>query len=132
MRRLLREYLALPGLSLTVEQLQRLLALDAGACQELLAAVAQSGCLVHRQDDGRYVRPPDLELAAWRRAVHAALDSSRHDDGVSAVPPPRDGVREARSARLAGRTSGARAARASAYRETDYRLIERLRSLACR
>jgi hypothetical protein len=83
-RRLLGEYLAMPGLSLTVAQTQRLLALDTAACRELLAVLAQTGCLVPRRD-GRYVRPPAVELATWRRAVQTVLSRT---GGVGAVVAP--------------------------------------------
>lgn len=85
MRRLLDEYLAMPGLSLTVAQMRRLLALDAGACQELLAVLAQTGYLVRRAD-GRCVRPPDVELAAWRRAVQVVVGGTGGLGNVVAAP----------------------------------------------
>jgi len=85
MRRLLDEYLAMPGLSLTVAQMRRLLALDAGACQELLAVLAQTGWLV-RRTDGRFVRPPEIELAAWRRAVQVVVGETGGLGDVVAAP----------------------------------------------
>ena len=87
MRQLLGEYLAMPGLSLTVAQTHRLLALDIGACQELLGVLAQTGCLIPRSD-GRYVRPLAVELAAWRRAVQTVLSQTGGVGAVVAAPPP--------------------------------------------
>ncbi len=112
MRRLLGEYLAMPGLSLTVAQTQRLLALDIGACQELLGVLAQTRCLIPRSD-GRYVRPPAVELTAWRRAVQTVLSRT---GGVGAVvaAPPLFGHDEQGPPELAKRAADAEAALASA------------------
>ncbi len=49
------EYLEMPGLSLTLEQAQRLWALDGGTCARLLSALVQAGFLRKRRD-GAYVR----------------------------------------------------------------------------
>ena len=112
MRQLLGEYLAMPGLSLTVAQTQRLLALDIGACQELLGVLAQTGCLIPRSD-GRYVRPLAVELAAWRRAVQTILSRT---GGVGAVvtTPPLSGRDELGLRALAKRAGDAEAALVSA------------------
>lgn len=75
-RRILHEYLALPGLSLTPSQMKRLLALDEDACREVLAALVDTGYVIHRSADGRCVRPPEVDLGAWRRAVHGALSGT--------------------------------------------------------
>jgi CBS domain-containing protein len=72
-RRILRDYLTLPGLSLTPSQVKRLLALDEHQCQTVLASLEEPGCVIRRPMDGRYVRPPEVDLGTWRRAVHEVL-----------------------------------------------------------
>lgn len=52
---LLREYLDLPGLSLTLPQVSRLLSTDAHTCRALLDILEDTGCLTRTADD-RYVR----------------------------------------------------------------------------
>lgn len=69
---LLREYLVMPGLSLTDAQLRRLLALDARACEGVMGLLAHTGYVV-RRSDGRWVRPAGADVAAWRRAVETVL-----------------------------------------------------------
>lgn len=54
-RQLLREYLDLPGLSLTLPQVSRFLSADAHTCRALLDTLEASGCLMCTAD-GRYVR----------------------------------------------------------------------------
>ncbi len=49
------EYLEMPGLSLTLEQAQRLWALDRATCSRLLSGLVQSQFLRQRRD-GSYVR----------------------------------------------------------------------------
>lgn len=49
------EYLEMPGLSLTLEQAQRLWALDFGTCAGVLANLVGSGFLTRRRD-GSYIR----------------------------------------------------------------------------
>lgn len=49
------EYLDLPGLSLTLEQMQRLFRLDALTCESVTAALVDVSFLV-RNGHGRYVR----------------------------------------------------------------------------
>lgn len=112
MRRLLGEYLAMPGLSLTVGQTQRLLALDVGSCQELLGVLARTSCLI-RRSDGRYVRPPAVEPAAWRRAVQTVLSQTEGVGALVAAPPP-FGHDELELRELAKRPAGAEAVLVSA------------------
>jgi len=73
LRRILHEYVALPGLSLTPNQVKRLLAQDEQGCQHVLASLEEAGCVIRRPMDGRYVRPPEVDLGVWRRAVHEVL-----------------------------------------------------------
>jgi hypothetical protein len=49
------EYLEMPGLSLTLEQAQRLWALDRGACSDVLSKLVGAGFLRQRRD-GSYIR----------------------------------------------------------------------------
>ncbi len=49
------EYLEMRGLSLTLEQAQRLWALDRGACSRVLSNLVRSGFLRQRRD-GSYIR----------------------------------------------------------------------------
>jgi len=59
------EYLQLPGLRLTREQLQRLYSLDSLTCEAILSALVDVGFLA-RTPEGRYVR---------RSALLAPLDA---------------------------------------------------------
>lgn len=54
-RQLLTDYLDLPGLSLTLPQVSRLLSADAHTCRELLAKLEASGCLTCTADE-QYIR----------------------------------------------------------------------------
>ena len=49
------EYLEMPGLSLTLEQAQRLWALDYGTCSGVLSNLVGAGFL-RRRRDGSYIR----------------------------------------------------------------------------
>ena len=49
------EYLEMPGLSLTLEQAQRLWALDCATCSRVLSSLVRAGFLRQRRD-GSYVR----------------------------------------------------------------------------
>ncbi|MGE0124394.1 MAG: CBS domain-containing protein [Dehalococcoidia bacterium] len=73
LRRILREYVELPALSLTPGQVKRLLAQDDHRCQRVLASLEEAGCVIRRPMDGRYVRPPEVDLGVWRQAVHDVL-----------------------------------------------------------
>lgn len=60
------EYLEMPGLSLTLEQAQRLWALDRGICSGVLSNLVQAGFLRQRRD-GSYIRRgvgPDVRSTA--------------------------------------------------------------------
>ena len=100
MRWLLREYLAMPGLSLTPLQLRRLLALDEAACDALVELLTRAGYLM-RREDGRCVRPPRIELAAWRRAVQTALSDTQIGKEVAMSPNDEDHWVDAGAGRLA-------------------------------
>lgn len=51
------EYLEMPGLSLTLEQAQRLWAVDQGTCVTVLDGLVRSGFLRQRRD-GSFIRRP--------------------------------------------------------------------------
>jgi len=60
------EYLEMPGLSLTLEQAQRLWALDRGTCSGVLSNLVRAGFL-RRRSNGSYVRQgvgPDVPSTA--------------------------------------------------------------------
>jgi hypothetical protein len=52
------EYLEMPGLSLTVQQAQRLWALDRATCAGLLGSLVRAGFLRQRRD-GSFIRRAD-------------------------------------------------------------------------
>jgi hypothetical protein len=64
------EYLELPGLILTTQQVQRLFALDGLTCEAVLAALVDVDFLA-RTSDGRYVRR-DRDATGSGRSVHGA------------------------------------------------------------
>jgi len=65
MRRLAREYVELPGLSLTTAQVQRLLHVDPSSARDIVAAFTRAGCLVVG-GDGRVRRPSWVSGSGWR------------------------------------------------------------------
>jgi hypothetical protein len=72
-KRLLREYLDLPGLSLSLAQAARLLRVDAPTCQVALNTLVDAQCLAYGES-GTYVREArygDLEL--WKTVVRGRL-----------------------------------------------------------
>jgi hypothetical protein len=72
-RRLLREYLDMPGLSLTLVQAARLSSVDAPTCELVLNDLVRSHCLTRRAG-GRYVRAPGCgDLGSWKRIVRNRL-----------------------------------------------------------
>ena len=74
--RLLREYLDLPGLRLTLAQVARLLGADAPTCQVVLDGLVTAHCLAH-DASGRYVREIRYgDLETWKRFVRRRLASA--------------------------------------------------------
>ena len=72
-RRLLREYLYLPGLSLSLEQTARLVGVDAPACQLVLNQLVNAHALA-RTESGTYVRENRYrDLEGWKRLVRTRL-----------------------------------------------------------
>ncbi len=74
LRRIRAEYLEMPGLCLTSEQVQRLCGLDRSVCETALDVLVESGFLSMRADGayGRF-RDPDLSRA---RPAKASLEPS--------------------------------------------------------
>ena len=90
-RRLLREYLDLPGLSLTLAQAARLVSVDAPSCQLVLNDLVNAHCLAHSESGtyGREARYGDLER--WKRLVRNRLATV-----TQASPSPTRAVRSVR------------------------------------
>jgi hypothetical protein len=92
-RRLLREYLDLPGLSLTLAQAARLVCVDEQTCEVVLNDLMSAGCLVH-SESGTYVREARYgDLGPWKGRVRnrlAALTqgSPSPTKAVRSVRPP--------------------------------------------
>ena len=74
LQRIRAEYLEMPGLTLTSEQVQRLCGVDRGLCQEVLETLVETGFLSMRPDGGyaRYSNP-DISRA---RPAKASLEPS--------------------------------------------------------
>jgi hypothetical protein len=76
LQRIRAEYLEMPGLRLTQEQVERLCGVDHGVCEAVLATLVESNFLCVREDgaygrvtDGAYARPrPARADLAPRRA----------------------------------------------------------------
>ena len=72
-RRLLREYLDLPGLSLSLAQAARLVSVDAPSCQLVLNDLVNAHCLAH-SESATYVRPTRYaDLERWKSLVRNRL-----------------------------------------------------------
>ena len=72
-QRLLREYLDLPGLSLTLAQAARLMSVDAPTCEVVLNDLVNDQCLAH-SETGTYVREArDGDLDRWKGLVRTRL-----------------------------------------------------------
>jgi hypothetical protein len=63
-RQLLREYIDLPGLSLTLPQVSRLLSAETPTCCAVLKSLEDAGCLTSTAD-GKYVRMPRHSRAPY-------------------------------------------------------------------
>ena len=92
-RRLLREYLDLPGLSLSLAQAARLVCVDQQTCEVVLNDLMSAGCLVH-SESGTYVREARYgDLERWKGRVRNRLAiltqaSSSPTKTVRSVRPP--------------------------------------------
>lgn len=72
-RRLLREYLDLPGLSLTLAQAARLVWVEAPTCEVVLNDLVNAHCLA-KSESGTYVREARYgDLERWKRLVRNRL-----------------------------------------------------------
>ena len=69
-KRLRAEYLQLPGLRLTVEQVQRLCGIERMMCQSVLDALVDAKFLCMKPD-GTYTRVTDGEIASYARSAKA-------------------------------------------------------------
>ena len=74
LQRIRAEYLEMPGLSLTADQLQRLCAIERSVCRVAIDALVSAGFLSMRPDGayGRF-RDPDVSRA---RPAKASLEAS--------------------------------------------------------
>jgi hypothetical protein len=90
-RRLLREYLDLPGLSLTLAQAARLVCVDAPTCEVVLNDLVNTHCLAH-SESGTYVRQARYgDLERWKGRVRNRLEAL-----TQASPSPTKAVRSVR------------------------------------
>ena len=90
-RRLLREYLDLPGLSLSLAQAARLTSVDAPSCQLVLNDLVNAHCLAH-SESGTYVRAARYgDLERWKSLVRNRLAAV-----TQASPLPTKAVRPVR------------------------------------
>jgi hypothetical protein len=72
-RRLLREYLDLPGLSLSLAQAARLVSVDSPTCEVVLNDLVNAHCLAH-SESGTYVREARYgDLERWKSLVRNRL-----------------------------------------------------------
>ena len=90
-RRLVREYLDLPGLSLSLAQAARLVCVDERTCEVVLNDLMSAGCLVRSESetDARETRYGDLE--SWKDRVRNRLAAL-----TQASPSPTKAVRSVR------------------------------------
>jgi hypothetical protein len=65
LNRLRAEFLQMPGMHLTPEQVQRLCGVERGLCQALLDSLVDAKFL-RVSPDGRYARVTDREMASHR------------------------------------------------------------------
>ena len=73
LNRIRSEYIEMPGLTLRLEQVQRLCGVDGAACQAVLDSLVEAGFLAMRSD-GSYARSRDTDISRARPAK-ATLDS---------------------------------------------------------
>jgi hypothetical protein len=90
-RRLLREYLDLPGLSLSLVQAARLVSVDAPTCAVVLNDLVSARCLAHGES-GTYVREARYgDLERWKGLVRNRLATA-----TQASPAPAKADRSVR------------------------------------
>ena len=102
-RRLLREYLDMPGLSLSLAQSTRLLSADMPTCRRALDSLIDAGCLT-RTAAGTYTRDVShRSLEAWTSYTRRLLSQDKPDVCSSPRPETSSVVRRHSSAtELAG------------------------------
>lgn len=86
LERIRSEYLEMPGLRLTREQLQRLCGLDRAICEHVLDALVEMRFL-SRKPGGAYARATDGADIPWPRAAKASFrrESTTHvAEGIAA------------------------------------------------
>jgi hypothetical protein len=67
LQRIRAEYLDMPGLSLSPEQVQRLCGVDSALCASVLEALVEIGFL-SRRSDGAYARDRNPDISRARQA----------------------------------------------------------------
>ena len=67
LQRIRAEFLEMPGLSLSPEQVQRLCGMDTTLCASVLEALVESGFL-SRRSDGAYARDRNPDVSRARQA----------------------------------------------------------------
>ena len=67
LQRIRAEFLEMPGLSLSPEQVQRLYGMDSTLCASVLGALVESGFL-SRRSDGAYARDRNPDVSRARQA----------------------------------------------------------------
>jgi len=102
-RRLLREYLDMPGLSLSLAQSTRLLSADMPTCRRALESLIDAGCLT-RTAAGTYTRDVShRSLEAWTSYTRRLLSQDKPDVRSSPRPgTPSVARRHSSAAELAG------------------------------
>ena len=87
-RRLLREYLDMPGLSLSLAQSTRLLSADMPTCRRALDSLIDAGCLT-RTAAGTYTRDVShRSLEAWTSYTRRLLAATQDEPDVRSSPRP--------------------------------------------
>ena len=76
LQRLRAEYLEMPGLRLTVEQVQRLCGIEKRVCQSILDALVEAGFL-YANGEGMYARLTEGNIYSPRRNTKAYVGVER-------------------------------------------------------
>ena len=87
-RRLLREYLEMPGLSLSLAQSTRLLSADMPTCRRVLNSLIDAGCLT-RTPAGTHTRDAShRSFEAWTSYTRTLLAAAQDELDVRSSPRP--------------------------------------------
>ena len=85
-RRLLREYLEMPGLSLSLAQSTRLLSADMPTCRRVLISLIDAGCLT-RTPAGTHMRDAShRSFEAWTSYTRTLLAAAQDELDVRSSP----------------------------------------------